>query len=162
MGMKNLTLRALPGFCSICLLSLLLMPIHAAQALDSLSAPNQTAPLATLTNNTVEIGNEIKEHVVPFNLTSVPNNAVLRLQFGVVKKGRCPNTYDKTTVRVNNKSVANLDFREFSPGAEKDISVPIPDNLLVVGENQLKIRTGSCKFDIDVMRLDSLTIVVQK
>lgn len=149
--MKNFTSRALPGFSIICLLSLALSPIHSARAIDTI-----------LSNNPVEIGTTIKEHVVPFKLASVPKNAVLRLQFGVVQKSRCPKTYDDTTVRVNDESVARLDFRDFKPGAEKDISVPIPDDLLVVGENQLKIRTGSCKFDIDVMRLDNLTIVVQK
>jgi len=161
MGMKNLTLRALPGLCSVYLLSLVLMPIN-AQAIDSLAAPNQNAPLASLSNNPVDIGTAIKEHVVSFKMASVPNDAVLRLQFGVVKTGSCRKTYEATTVRVNNESVASLDFRNYRPGAEKDINVPIPDGVLVVGDNQLKIRTGSCKFDIDVMRLDNLTIVVQK
>lgn len=160
--MKNLTLRALPSLYIVCLLSFGLSPINSALALDSITAPNPNAPLVNLSNNPVDIGTKIKEHVVPFKLASVPENAVLRLQFGVVRQGTCPKTYDATTVRVNNESVASLDFREFSPGAEKDIKIPIPNDILVVGENQLKIRTGSCKFDIDVMRLDSLTIAVQK
>lgn len=149
--MRNFISRALSSLSIICLLGLALSPIHSAQAIDTI-----------LSNNAVDIGTTIKEHVVPFKLTSVPNNAVLRLQFGVVRAGSCPKTYEATTVRVNDESVASLDFRNFKPGAEKDISVPIPDDVLVVGENQLKIRTGSCKFDIDVMRLDNLTIVVQK
>lgn len=141
----------LPSLSVICLLSLILGPFHTAHAIDTI-----------LSNAPLEIGTAIKEHVVPFKLASVPNNAELRLQFGVIRQGSCPKTYEDTTVRVNNELVASLDFRDYKIDAVKDIRVSIPEGILVAGENQLKIRTGSCKFDIDVMRLDNLTIVVQK
>jgi hypothetical protein len=60
---------------------------------------------------------------------------------------------------LNGKSLAVLDFRKLTRGAEADLRVPIPSGALKVGENVLQIQTGSCKYDIDVMRLNTLMLL---
>jgi len=156
--MRSSIFNVLSSLCCICLLGLVGCAVKSARAPETNVASTENAHLAGLGDNAVDIGSEIKEYVVPFTLASVPDHAALHFQFGVVSKGRCPSTYIPTTIAINSKSVASLDFRTFARGAEKDISVPIPNGILKVGENLLHIRTGSCQYDIDVMRLNSLTL----
>ena len=157
--MRSFSFNVLSSLCFVCLLGLVGCAVKSARGPETNVAPNENAHLAGLAINAVDIGTEIKEYVVPFTLASVPDHAALHFQFGVVSKGVCPTTYTPTTITVNSKSVASLDFRNFARGTEKDISVPVPNGILKVGENLLYIRTGSCQYDIDVMRLNSLTLV---
>lgn len=142
----------------LCVLSLLLCTASPARATEPGVPSGEDFKLS---KDVVEIGpwSEVREYVVPFTLGSVPDRAALHLQFGVVRKGWCPRTYRPTTIDLNRKSLASLDFRTFAQGSEKDIRVPVPSGILKVGENVLRIRTGSCQFDVDVMRLNNLTLL---
>lgn len=46
-----------------------------------------------------------------------------------------------------------------SRGSDKGVTVQIPEGVLRVGENLIRMRTGACQYDIDVMRLNDLTLV---
>lgn len=143
----------------VLLLSLTACAASATRAPDTRVAPNQDTGLAGLAGGTVDIGSEGREYVVPFTLSSIPEPAALQLRFGVIRKGSCPITYRPTTVALNGKSLAVIDFRKMQLGAEADLRVPISSGALKIGENVLEIQTGFCQFDIDVMRLNTLMLL---
>lgn len=142
----------------VLLLSLTACAATTVRAPETRVAPNQDTGLAGLAGGTVDIGRG-REYVVPFTLSSIPEPAALQLRFGVIRKGSCPITYRPTTVALNGKSLADIDFRKLKVGAEADLRVPIPSGALKVGENVLEIETGFCQFDIDVMRLNTLILL---
>jgi hypothetical protein len=149
--------RSAPLF--VLLLSLTACAASTARAPETRVTPNQDTGLAGLAGSVVDIGSEVREYLVPFTLSSIPEPAALQLRFGVVRAGRCPITYRPTTVALNGTSLAILDFRTLKRHAETDLRVPIPSGALKVGENILLIRTGFCQYDIDVMRLNTLTLL---
>ncbi|MFQ5915520.1 MAG: hypothetical protein ACE5JS_20310 [Nitrospinota bacterium] len=107
----------------------------------------------------VEIGAAFRAYQIPFSLASVPNKAVVQIEFGVVSQGLCPVTYVPTTISVNDKLVKVLDFRLFKEGQEKSFTVDISRGYLKKGENTILIHTGLCQYDIDVMRLNDVTLL---
>lgn len=143
----------------VLLLSLTACATSTVRAPETRVAPNEDTGLAGIAGGAVDVGSEGREYVVPFTLSSIPEPAALQLRFGVIRKGTCPVTYRPTTVALNGKSLAVIDFRKLQVGAETDLRVPIPSGALKVGENVLDIQTGFCQFDIDVMRLNTLMLL---
>lgn len=143
----------------VLLLSLTACAASTVRAPDTRVEPNEDTSLAGIAGGTVDVGSDGREYVVPFTLSSIPEPAALQLRFGVVRKGRCPISYRPTTVTLNGKSLAVIDFRTLQLGAEANLRVPIPSGALKVGENVVAIWTGFCQFDIDVMRLNTLMLL---
>ncbi len=77
----------------------------------------------------------------------------------MVRKGCCLITYRATSIYLNKRLLAKIDFRKFAKGDNKSIAIDIPPKALRVGDNQLLIRTGWCQYDIDVLRLNNLVLV---
>lgn len=47
---------------------------------------------------------------IPFSLVVIPKKAKLKISFLVDSKGRCPKTYEPTTISINKKRVEEIDF----------------------------------------------------
>ena len=106
-----------------------------------------------------EVGADRDDYKRTFALDNLPPNPKLQLDFKVVRKGRCPVTYRATSIYLNKRLLAEIDFRKFAKGDNKSITIDIPPKTLRVGDNQLLIRTGWCQYDIDVLRLNNLVLV---
>jgi len=106
-----------------------------------------------------DVGAERDDYKRTFALESVPANPKLQLDFKVIRKGRCPITYRTTSIYLNKRLLAEIDFRKFTKDEAKSVTLTIPPKTLRVGDNQLLIRTGWCQYDIDVLRLNNLVLV---
>jgi len=107
----------------------------------------------------LDVGADRDDYKRTFAIDNIPSNPKLQLDFKVVRKGRCPITYRATSVYLNKRLVAQIDFRKFAKNDDKSITIDILPKTLKIGENQLLIRTGWCQYDIDVLRLNNLTLV---
>ena len=107
----------------------------------------------------VDVGADRDDYKRTFALESVPTHPKLQLDFKVVRKGRCPATYRATSIYLNKRLLAQIDFRKFTRGEARSVTLDIPPKTLRVGDNQLLIRTGWCQYDIDVLRLNNLVLV---
>ncbi len=106
-----------------------------------------------------DIGADRDDYKRTFALESVPTNPKLQLDFKVVRKGRCPITYRATSIYLNKRLLAEIDFRKFTRDEAKSVTLAIPPKTLRAGDNQLLIRTGWCQYDIDVLRLNNLVLI---
>ena len=111
-----------------------------------------TQPSATV------VGEDREDYVRPFSLAEIPLAPKLRLEFSAIKQGVCQVTYRPTELWLNRRLIQSIDFRRMAIGASQSLTINVPRNALKVGENLITIRTGSCRYAIDIMRLDSLTI----
>ena len=64
-----------------------------------------------------------------------------------------------TSIYINKRLLAEIDFRKFTKDEAKSVTLAIPSKTLRVGDNHLLIRTGWCQYDIDVLRLNNLVLV---
>ena len=106
-----------------------------------------------------DVGADRDDYKRTFVLDNVPANPKLQLDFKVVRKGRCPITYRATSIWVNKRMLAEIDFRKFAKDDNKSITIEVPQKTLRVGDNLLLIKTGWCQYDIDVLRLNNLVLV---
>ena len=106
-----------------------------------------------------DVGADRDDYKRTFALENVPANPKLQLDFKVVRKGRCPITYRSTSIYLNKRLLAEIDFRKFTKDEARSVTFAIPPKTLRVGDNQLLIRTGWCQYDIDVLRLNNLVLV---
>ena len=106
----------------------------------------------------VDVGADRDDYKRTFALDNLPSNPKLQLDFKVVRKGRCPITYRATSIYLNKRLLAEVDFRKFAKDDNKSMTIDIPPKTLRVGDNQLLIRTGWCQYDIDVLRLNNLVL----
>jgi hypothetical protein len=106
-----------------------------------------------------DVGADRDDYKRTFALESVPTNPKLQLDFKVVRKGRCPITYRATSIYLNKRLLAEIDFRKFTRDEAKSVTLAIPPKTLRAGDNQLLIRTGWCQYDIDVLRLNNLVLI---
>jgi len=108
----------------------------------------------------IDVGNRSKSvsHILNFNVDKVSEEAKLEVQFKVKTAGSCPNTYESTTFFLNGDNFAELDFRKYELGEDKKVVLDIPEETLVVGKNKLEIITGECKFGVDSMTLQSISV----
>ena len=107
------------------------------------------------------VGADRDDYKRVFTIENVPSNPKLQLDFKVVRKGRCPITYRATSIWLNKRLLAEIDFRKFTTNDDKSITIDIPPKTLKVGDNQLLIRTGWCQYDIDVLRLNNLVLMYE-
>jgi hypothetical protein len=92
------------------------------------------------------------------NFDSLPPAATLKLEFTPTRQGTCPTTYRATEVWLNGKLLRKIDFRPMTLGTHHAVDIEVPGKMLKVGRNRVEIAAGSCQYDIDVMRLDSVVL----
>jgi len=134
-----------------------ILPLTAAALTSSASAAD--TDLLRGKQAGFDVGAERDDYKRTFALESVPANPKLQLDFKVIRKGRCPITYRTTSIYLNKRLLAEIDFRKFTKDEAKSVTLTIPPKTLRVGDNQLLIRTGWCQYDIDVLRLNNLVLV---
>jgi len=98
-------------------------------------------------------------HEIAFNVGQIPEEPKIEVQFKVKTAGSCNKTYEPTTFFMNGDSFAELDFRDFDLGSDMKLTLDVPHDLMVVGENQLKVITGECQFGVDSMNMDKMTLL---
>src|SRR5262245_65222007 len=135
----------------------LVLPLIAAVLTSPLSAAE--TDLLQGKQASFDVGADRDDYKRTFTLENVPANPKLQLDFKVVRKGRCPITYRATSIYVNKRLLAQIDFRKFTKHEARSVTLVIPTETLRVGDNQLLIRTGWCQYDIDVLRLNNLVLV---
>jgi hypothetical protein len=134
-----------------------ILPLTAAVLASSVSAAD--TDLLQGKQAGFDVGADRDDYKRTFALESVPANPKLQLDFKVVRKGRCPITYRATSIYINKRLLAEIDFRKFTKDEAKSVTLAIPSKTLRVGDNHLLIRTGWCQYDIDVLRLNNLVLV---
>lgn len=136
----------------------LALTCHASIADEAQMSASSDAPGAALLEHAEDV-DQILE--VPFSLTNVPEKAEFDLAFQVKTTGICPGIlYEPTRIWINRKSVASLNFRDhYDAGELVSYKFEVPGKRLRVGENELKIRMGSCKKGADSIRLNGLTLL---
>lgn len=91
---------------------------------------------------------------IPFSLAGIPQKAKLKISFLVDSKGRCPKTYEPTTISINKKRIEEIDFlRNYMKGEMVVHIITLPSEVLKIGENLIRIDMGSCQYGKDKMRL---------
>ena len=135
----------------------LILPLAAAILTSPLSAAN--TDLLQGAQPGLDVGADRDDYKRTFALDHIPTNPKLQLDFKVVRKGRCPITYRATSIYVNKRLLAQIDFRKFTRDEARSITLDVPPKTLKVGDNHLLIRTGWCQYDIDVLRLNNLVLV---
>ena len=123
---------------------------------------SKSTPLANISNESPKyLGNTIsrEQYEIPFYLEEVPQNPRLAIRFKVASKGTCPVTYMPSTISINGAVVANFDFRKLSVNEEKKVIVHIPKERLEKGKNLLIFNNGGCKYGIDSMHMDDLSLL---
>ena len=88
-----------------------------------------------------DVGADRDDYKRTLALENVPTNPTLQLDFKVVRKGRCPITYRATSIYLNKRLLAEIDFRKFTNDEARSVTLAIPPKTLRVGDNQLLIRT---------------------
>lgn len=125
----------------------------------------QPAPLIATNNNIIDLGltekqlgYRNKQLLIPLTLESVPVQPILEMRFKVIEASVCPDTYTPTELYVNGTLLGEISFIEFDNNDERSVKMEIPSELLNVGENTIRINSGSCEKAIDVMQFNSIKI----
>lgn len=119
---------------------------------------NATSQPVNLAAPGTKIGSLVKIYEVPVKISRLPEKPRLVMDFIVADKGHCLVTYEPTQIFVNNKKIASIDFRDFEFSERQVIDIAVPVTALKVGENSIRIHTGECQYDIDVMKFSSLKL----
>jgi hypothetical protein len=138
-----------------CILPGCINTYHKAELKTLDSTSGQPVELVT---QATKIGTYVKIYEVPVKITRLPAKPRLVLDFTVADKGHCLVTYEPTQVFVNNKKIASIDFRDFDYMAHQVIDIPVPVENLKTGQNMIRIHTGECQYDIDVMKFNSFKL----
>jgi len=146
------SLIKLPGIFLIILLSGCIQFYQKAE--PKVMAVSTAEPVELAVANK-KIGSDIKIYEVAVKISKLPKNPRLVLDFTVVDKGHCMVTYEPTRIFVNDIKIASIDFRDFEFKARQVIDVKIPQASLKLGDNIIRVHTGECEYDIDIMRFNS-------
>ena len=98
-------------------------------------------------------------HETEFTLSEIPAQPKINIQFKVISAGSCPNSYDPTTLTVNDKHFASLDFRDFELDEAKNLLLDVPPKYLRTGRNILTIITGECDWGVDSLDLNKMSLM---
>lgn len=109
--------------------------------------------------NELEVGDDITIYSIPL-IMDKPKNANLNIDFKIKSAGHCLTSYEPTVFYLNEKVIAKFDFRRYFLKTRIRKQVKLDKNLFIKGVNILKIETGQCQYDIDVLNLDSLKLVL--
>ncbi len=105
-----------------------------------------------------DLGNKIKIYSIPIDIEQ-PKDALLSIDFKVVSTGHCTTTYEPTVFYLNNQEIVEFDFRDFYLETSIKQEVKLSRDQFNVGLNTLRIETGACDFDIDVLDLNGLQLI---
>jgi len=103
------------------------------------------------------LGDKIQVYTIPIMIEK-PVDATLNINFKIKSAGYCPTSYEPTVFYLNNRLIAEFDFRHYFLKTEIKKTVTINRQLFLNGMNSLKIETGQCQYDIDVLDLNRLRL----
>lgn len=110
-----------------------------------------------VTKSTV-LGKDIKVYILPLDIPE-PMDATLAINFKIRDAGHCQTSYEPTVFYLNEHLVSEFDFRRYFLKKTISRNVHLKKNLFKKGRNILKIETGYCQYDIDVLKLNSLKLI---
>ena len=105
-----------------------------------------------------DLGNKIKIYSIPIDIEQ-PKDALLSIDFKVVSTGHCATTYEPTVFYLNDQEIVEFDFRDYFLETSIKQEVKLSRDQFNVGLNTLRIETGACDFDIDVLDLNGLQLI---
>ncbi len=161
MTQQNFTHLCLKNILQMVLLCTLLAACesttHVSDTL-TISAPTSGNNITELAKGNPEIGKTIKTYEIPL-VVDTPRDAVLKIDFKVKDTGHCMTTYEPTVFYLNGKEIIQFDFRRFFLKKYVTQEIKLKAAQFITGKNTLKIETGFCQYDIDVLKLNSLKLI---
>jgi len=130
-----------------------------------------TAPTTTINDQLgiIELGLKDKQlgqvkntYLIPLELKTAPIKADIEMSFVVMTTGVCATSYFPTEIFLNNKSIAEIDFRELDEGSKQALSISLPEKHQRPGKNTIKIITGDCNEGLDSMRFNNVALHIEK
>jgi len=153
------------------IVNILASAIYLGITATCIHAGELTAPTTTINGQQgiIELGlkgerlGQVKNtYLIPLQLNNAPIKANIDLSFVVVTTGVCATSYFPTEIFLNNKSIAEIDFRELDEGSKHDLSITLPEKHQVQGENTIKIITGDCNEGLDSLKFNNATLHIEK
>jgi hypothetical protein len=105
-----------------------------------------------------DLGSKIKVYSIPVKMEQ-PKDALLSIDFKVVSTGHCSTSYEPTVLYLNDHEITEFDFRDYFVEKQIKKELKLSEDQFKVGLNTLRIETGACDFDIDVLDLNGLKLI---